>query len=122
MKKYFWIYSFAVLVVFTVTSIAPGVCFAWKQKYQEELTDNPKLAEANKLYKKAIHQIKYGDGVHEPQRAVERYAKAEAYLGSTVDALDELGHEYNLDVTKEIEFCEKLNKETHSKYGMAKRE
>ena len=122
MKKYIGICSMVMLAMFVVASINPGDCFAWRQKYQQELTDNPKLDEANQLYKKAISSIEDGDGVHEPQRATEFYATGESYLGRTIFALKELGNRYTIDVTKEVEFCEKLQRDTHSAQGDAKRE
>ena len=122
MKKYIVIGSLVMLAMLVVASINPANCFAWRQKYQQELTDNPKLDEANKLYKKAISSIEDGDGVHEPQRAVEFYSNAESDLTKTILKLKELGQKDSIDVTKETEFCEKLLKETHSKQGDAKRE
>ena len=122
MKKYIGICSLVLLAMFVVASINPADCFAWRQKYQQELTDNPKLDKANRLYKEAIRWIEDGDGVHEPRRAAQFYANAESYLRRATFALKELGNKYTIDVTKEIEFCEKLERETHSNQGMAKRE
>ena len=122
MKKSIVIGSLVLLAVFVASSIVPADCFAWRQKYQQELTDNPKLEEANKLYEKSIRWIEDGDGVHEPERATEFYSNAEEGLRRTIFALKELGSKHTIDVTKEIEFCEKLQRETHSKQGMAKRE
>ena len=122
MKKYIGICSLVMLAMFVAGSINPADCFAWRQKYQQELTDNPKLEEANKLYEKAIRWIKDGDGVHDSERAAEFYANAESYLRRTVFALKELGNKYTIDVTKETEFCENLERKTHSKQGDAKRE
>ncbi len=62
------------------------------------------------------------NGVHEPERAAEFYSNAEEYLRRTIFALKELGSKHTIDGTKEIEFCEKLQRETHSKQGIAKRE
>ena len=112
MKKYIVIGSLVMLAMFVVASINPADCFAWRQKYQQELTDNQKLDEANGLYKKAIRWIEDGDGVHEPERAVQFYSNGEEYLRRTVYSLKELGGKYTIDVTKETEFCEKLQKET----------
>lgn len=122
MKKYIGICSLVILAMFVVALIVPSDCFAWRQQYKQELTDNPKLDEANTLYKKAIRWVKDGDGVHEPQRAAEFYANSESYLTKTILKLKELGLKESIDVSKEVEFCEKLLKETHSKQGMAKRE
>ena len=122
MKKFIGIYSLVLLAMFVASSIVPADCFAWRQKYQQELTDNPKLDEANRLYKKAIRWIEDGDGVHEPQRAATFYANAESYLTKTILKLKELGLKESIDVSKEVEFCEKLLRETHSDQGMAKRE
>ncbi len=110
------------LTMFVVISICPADCFAWRQTYQQELTDNPKLEEANKLYKEAIPWIKDGDGVHEAQRAAVFYANAESYLRRAVFALKELGAKHAIDVTKEVDICEKLERQTHSKRGEAKRQ
>ena len=122
MKKCIGICSLVLLAMFVVASINPADCFAWRQKYQQELTDNPKLEEANSLYETSIRWIEDGDGVHEPERAVQFYSNAEEYLRRTIYALKELGTKYTIDVTKETDFCEKLQKETHSKQGIAKRE
>lgn len=122
MKKCIGICGLMMLAIFVVASIGPADCFAWKQQYKQELTDNPKLDEANSLYKKSIRWIKDGDGVHESKRAAAFYANAESYLTKTILKLKELGLKENIDVSKETEFCEKLLKETHSHQGMAKRE
>ena len=122
MKKYIVIGSLVLLAMFIIASVVPADCFAWKQKYQQELTDNPKLDEANQLYKKAISSIEDGDNLHESQRAAQSYADGESYLGRAIVALKKLGSQYTIDVIKETEVCEKLQRETHSKQGMAKRE
>lgn len=122
MKKYVGVCSLIMLVMFAVASVNTLNCFAWGQKYQQELTDNPKLDEANQLYKKAISSIEDGDNLHESQRAAQSYADGESYLGRAIVVLKELGSKYTIDVTKETEVCEKLQRETHSKQGMAKRE
>ena len=121
MKKYIGICSMVMLAMFVASSINPADCFASRQEYKKELTDNPKLDEANNLYKKAISCIEDGDNVHESQRAAKFYADAESYLRKTVFALKELGNQYTIDVTKEVEFCEKLEREIHSTQGDAKR-
>ncbi|MFH1189505.1 MAG: hypothetical protein V1682_02300 [Candidatus Omnitrophota bacterium] len=122
MKKYTVICGLAMLAILVAASIGPADCFAFRQRYQQELTDDPKLAEANNIYKQAIPWIEKGDGVHQPQRAAEFYATGESYLRSAIFTLGELGDKQNIDVTKEISFCEKLERETHSKQGDAKRE
>ena len=122
MKKYIIIGGLVMLAMLVTSSANPRDCFASRQEYKKELTDNPKLDEANNLYKKAIRWIEDGDGVHEPQRAATFYANAESYLTKTVLKLKELGKKDNIDVSKEVEFCEKLLKETHSNQGTAKRE
>jgi hypothetical protein len=122
MRKYIGICGLVILAIFVAGSINPADCFAWRQKYQQELTDNPKLEEANKLYETSIRWIEDGDGVHEPERAAQFYSNAEEYLRRTIYALKELGTKHTIDVTKETDFCEKLQKETHSKQGIAKRE
>ena len=122
MKKCILVCSLVMLALFAIVSINTADCFAWGHRYQQDLTDNPKLDEANQLYKKAISSIEDGDRVHEPQRAVEFYATGESYLGRAIVSLKELGSENAIDVTKETELCEKLQRETHSKQGEAKRE
>lgn len=122
MKKYIMIGSLVMLAMFIIASVVPADCFAWRPQYKQELTDNPKFDEANTLYKKAIRWIEDGDGVHESQRAATFYANAESYLTKTILKLKELGLKESIDVSKEVEFCEKLLRETHSKQGMAKRE
>lgn len=121
MKKYIGVCGLAILAMFVAAAINPADCFA-RQKYQDELTDNSKLDEANRLYKEAIRWIKDGDGVHESERAVGFYANGESYLTKTILKLKELGLKESIDVSKEVEFCEKLLRQTHSRQGMAKRE
>ena len=121
MKKCIVICGLVIMAAFVVSTINPADCFAWRQKYQQELTDNPKLEEANKLYEKSIRWIEDGDGVHESERAAQFYSNAEEYLRRAIYALKELGTKYTIDVTKETDFCEKLQRETHSKQGDAKR-
>ena len=121
MKKYIGICGMILLAMFVVASIDPAKCFAWREKYEQELTNNPQLDEANKLYEKAISWLEDGDGVHESQRATQFYSNAESYLRRAIFALRQLGNKYTIDVTKEIESCEKLQRETHSKQGDAKR-
>ena len=121
MKRYIGICGMILLAMLVTGSIVPADCFASRQEYKKELTDNPKLDEANNLYKKAIRWIEDGDGVHESQRAATFYANAEEYLRRTVVALKELGSKYDIDVTKDVEYCEKLEREIHSSQGDAKR-
>ena len=121
-QKCIGICGLVVLVMFVAGSVVPADCFAWRPQYKQELTDNPKLDEANGLYKKAIRWIEDGDGVHESQRAATFYANAESYLTKTILKLKELGQKENIDVAKDVEFCEKLLSQTHAHQGMAKRE
>ena len=121
MKKCIGICSMIMLAMFVASSIVPVDCFASRQEYKKELTDNPKLDEANNIYKKAVGWIEDGDGVHESQRAATFYANAEDYLRRTVVVLKELGGKYDIDVTKDVEYCEKLEREIHSSQGDAKR-
>ncbi|MFA5144333.1 MAG: hypothetical protein WC522_09290 [Candidatus Omnitrophota bacterium] len=121
MKKYIGICSLVLLAMFAAGLVKTSECFASRQECRQELTDNSKLDEANKLYKKAVRWIEDGDGVHEPQRAAKFYANAEEYLRRTVFALKELGKKYDIDVTKDVEYCEKLEREIHSSQGDAKR-
>ena len=122
MKKYIGFYSLIILAIFIIGSVNIVDCFAWGQTHKQELTDNPKLDEANQLYKKAISSIEDGDNVHESQRAAGFYATGESDLTKTILKLKEIGARENIDVSKETEFCEKLLRETHSNQGMAKRE
>ncbi|MBF0217632.1 MAG: hypothetical protein HQL30_11650 [Candidatus Omnitrophica bacterium] len=122
MKKNLRIVGLVTMAVFAAATIFSADRSAARQQYEEDLTSNPKLDEANKLYKKAIVSIKEGDSVHEPQRAAKFYADGESYLRRAVAQLGESGSKNAIDVSKEIDHCEKLEKETHSKQGAAKRE
>ena len=122
MKKYIGFFSLVILTIFIAALVNTADCFAFRPQYQQELTDNPKLDEANRLYKKAVKWIKDGDGVHESERASQFYANAESYLTKAALKLKELGQKYSIDVSREVEFCEKMLRETHVKQGMAKRE
>ncbi|MCX5711705.1 MAG: hypothetical protein NTY47_01360 [Candidatus Omnitrophica bacterium] len=121
MKKYIGICGIVLLAMFVFASVNPGDCFAERREYKKELTDNPKLDEANNLYKKAIDSIEDGDNVHESQRAAKFYTNAESYLRRAGFALKELGNKYEIDVARDVQYCEELEREIHSSQGDAKR-
>ncbi len=123
MKSVIRICSLMLLAAFVAASINPAACFARKlPKYQEELSTDPKLAEANELYKKAIGYIHRGDGAFykRPGEAVQLYSNGESYLNDTVFTLKEIAYKSNIDVSKEIAFCEDLRRKTHVKTNKAR--
>jgi len=123
MKKYAVICSLILLTAVLAASAGPIASFAWSTKnYPQALTADPRLAEPNDLYKEAVWFNELGEGAHEPQRAEKHYADAEADLRRAVFLLKELGFQYSIDVSKEIEYCEQFERETHSKQGMARRQ
>ena len=113
MKKYIRICSVILSVMLVIAFISTVECFALRETYQQKISDDPKLEEANALYKKAITRIEDGDGVGESQRAAQLYDTAESYLTNTIAKLKELGKKNNIDVSKEVEFCVTLQKQTH---------
>ena len=124
MKKFIRIFGVMFLAVFVLTSLNPGDCLARKkQKYRKELTDDPNLEEANESYKKAVRFIKRGDGAFHkrPGEAKQSYSTAESYLNSAIFELKKLGHKNDIDVSKEIMFCENLQSNTHVKAGKLKK-
>ena len=125
MKRFIRICSLVLLATFVITSISPTVCFARKrEKYQQELTDNPQLAEANEIYKRAIRYIEKGDGLlyRRPGEAAQLYSNAESYFNNAAFKLKEISYQKNVDVSKEIEFCKQLERKAHVKYGKARKE
>jgi hypothetical protein len=113
----------SVAAFFVLASFHSPDCFARKrEKYQQELTDNKKLQEANRIYKKAVRYIERGDGAlrKRPGEALQLYSNAESYLNNTIYKLNELGQAEDIDVSKEVTFCEELWRETHVKTGTAR--
>jgi hypothetical protein len=118
MKKFIKVLSLAVLAVFVIALFVPTECLARRhEKYQENLTDNQQLGEANAIYKKAVRFMERGDGAFRkrPGEAAALYFDAESYLNSTIFKLNELKQKFSIDVSKEIGLCEELWRKTHVK-------
>ncbi|MFH1397057.1 MAG: hypothetical protein ABIH27_00710 [Candidatus Omnitrophota bacterium] len=114
MKKY--IRGFSILVLGIVV-IALSSCATCGTPYRRELSHNPKLAEANVSYRKAIDWLDKAECSSTPFQAKESYATAESYLSDAIFKLKEQGHNNNIDVSEDVYYCEKIKRETDVKIG-----
>ncbi len=94
-----------------------GGCATCKTLYKPELTPDPRLAEANASYRKALHWIGDGQCALTDYKAHEAYITAESYLSDTIFKLKRLGSKYNIDVKQDVEYCEQVKGEIHAKEG-----
>ncbi len=118
MRKY--IQGFSILV-FVIVVISLSGCATCGTSYRRELTNNPKLAEANVSYKKAIDWLNKAECSSTPFQAKEFYATAESYLSDAIYKLNEMGHNNNIDVSEDVYYCERIKTETDVKIGAAER-
>lgn len=118
MKKYIQVFSIFIL---GVVVIGLSSCATCGTSYRRELSSNPKLAEANTSYKKAIHWLDKAECSVAPAKAQRSYRTAESYLSDVIFKLKELGHDNNIDVSEDVYYCEKIKTETDVKIGAAGR-
>ncbi len=118
MKKY--IRGFSILVLGIVV-ISLSSCATCGTPYRRELSNNPKLAEANVSYKKAIDWLNKAECSSVPAEAEISYRTAESYVSDAIYKLNELGHNNNIDVSEDVYYCERIKTETDVKIGAADR-
>ena len=118
MKKY--IRGFSILgLVIAVISLSG--CTTCGTPYRRELSQNPKLAEANTSYKKAINWLDKAECSIAPAEAESFFTTAESYVSDAIFKLEKLGHDNNIDVSEDVYYCEKIKRETDVKMGAAER-
>jgi len=117
-KKYIRGFS---LLVLGVAVISLSGCATCGTPYRKEISRNPKLAEANASYRKAIDWLGKAECSSAPFQAKEFYITAESYVSDAIFKLEKLGHDNNIDVSEDLYYCEKIKKETDVKIGAADR-
>jgi len=118
MKKY--IRGFSILVLGIIV-ISLSSCATCGTPYRRELSKNPKFAEANTSYKKAIDLLDEAECSSMPFQAKEFYTTAESYLSDAIFKLKEQGYNNNIDVSEDVYYCERIKTETDVKIGAADR-
>jgi len=112
--------GFSILVL-GIAVIALSGCATCKTQYRRELSNNPKLAEANESYKKAIDWLDKAECSSAPTEAQRSYRTAESYVSDAIFKLKEAGNNNNIDVSEDVYYCEKIKRETDVKIGQADR-
>ena len=114
MKKYTRGFSILVLGIVVISLSSCATCGT---PYRKELSDNHKLEEANDSYKKAINWLNKAECSSAPAEAEKSYITAESYISDAMFKLKNLGHDNDIDVSKELYYCEKIKTETDVKIG-----
>jgi len=118
MMKY--IRGFSILVL-GMAVISLSGCATCGTPYRKELSHNPRLAEANTSYKKAIDLLDKAECSPKPFQAKEFYTTAESYVSDAIFKLKKLGYDNNINVSEDVYYCEKIKRETDVKIGAADR-
>lgn len=114
MKKY--IRGLSILVL-GIVAISLSGCATCGTPYRKELSNNPKLEEANASYKKAIYWLDKAECTSELAEAERFYRTAESYVSDAIFKLNKLGHDNNIDVSEDLYYCEKIKSETDVRIG-----
>ena len=118
MNKYIKGFSILVLGIAVISLIGCATC---KTPYRREISNNPDLREANESYKKAIDWLDKAECALTPSEAQKAYATGESYVSDAIYKLKEQGNNKNIDVSKDVYYCEKIKRETDVKIGAAGR-
>ena len=113
--------GFGVLIA-GIMLISISACATCGTSYRSELTDKPGLEEAEVSYHKALYWIGKGDCALRAPKAREAYLTADSYLSDTIYKLKEAALEKKIDVDNEVYYCEKIQRETHAKEGIIRKE
>jgi len=115
-----YIKGFSVLVL-GIFVISLSSCATCGTAYRRDLSHNPNLAEANVSYKKAIRWLDKAECSFSPTTAEGFYATGESYISDTIYKLKEQGNNNHIDVSDDVNYCEKIKSETDVKIGAADR-
>lgn len=118
MRKYIQVFGIFVLAVVVISLSSCATCGT---SYRRELSNNPKLAEADTSYKKAIKWLDRAECSITPAEAASFFRTAESYLSDAIYKLEQQGHDHDIDVSEDIYYCEKIKNETDVKIGAAER-
>ena len=111
-------FSVLVLGIFVISLSSCATC---KTPYRRELSQNPNLAEANVSYKKAIGWLDKAECSSVPKIAEGYYTTGESYISDTIYKLKEQENNNHIDVSDDVNYCEKIKSETDVKIGAADR-
>ena len=111
-----YIKRFTVLVL-GVFVISLSSCATCGTSYRRELSKDPNLAQANVSYKKAIRWLNKAECSLSPKEAAGFYRTAESYLSDTVYKLKDQEDNDHINVSQDINYCEKIKRETDVKIG-----
>ena len=111
-----YIKGFSVLVL-GIFVILLSSCATCGTKYRRELSNNPNYSEANVSYKKTIRWLDEAECSFSPKAAVGSYRTAESYLSDTIFKLKEQENNDHIDVSEDVNYCEKIKSETDVKIG-----
>jgi hypothetical protein len=114
------IQGFSILVLGAVVILFSG-CVTCKTPYRRELSNDSNLSEANESYKKAINWLDKAECSSIPAEAERFYTTAESYVSDAIFKLKEAGNNKNIDVSKDVYYCEKIKRETDVQIGQAER-
>ncbi len=108
-------------VVLGVVAILLSGCVTCKTPYHRELSNNPNLSEANTSYKKAMHWLEKAECPSSFGEREKYYTTAESYLSDAIFKLNEQGHNNNIDVSEDVNYCEKIKREIDVQIGQTNR-
>lgn len=108
-------------LVLGIAVILLSGCSTCGTPYRKELSSNSNLREANDSYKKAINWLNKAECSSKPFQAKEFYTTAESYVSDAIFKLKEAGNDKNIDISEDVYYCEKINRETDVKIGQADR-
>lgn len=113
-----YIKGFSVLVL-GILVISLSSCATCGTSYKRELSNNPNLAEANVSYKKTIRWLDEAECAFSPKTATGDFRTAESYLSDTIYKLKEQENNNQINVSEDVNYCEKIKSETDVKIGQA---
>ncbi len=119
MKRYIRVFSILVLGIVVISLSGCATC---RTPYRRELSNDHRFREANESYKKAIDWLDKAECASKPAEAEESYRTAESYVSDAIFKLKKLGYDNNIDVSRDVYYCERIKTETDVKIGAADRE
>jgi hypothetical protein len=109
------------ILVLGIVVISLSGCATCKSSYRRELSNNSNLAEANASYRKAIGWLDKAECSYSPTENERFYTTAESYLSDAIFKLKKLSNDKDINVTEDVDYCEKIKSETDVKIGAANR-
>ena len=116
MNGYIKVFSVLVLGIFVISLSSCATCGT---SYRRELSHDPNLAEANVSYKKAIGWLDKAECSSVPKIAEGYYTTGESYISDTIYKLKEQESNNHINVSEDVNYCEKIKRETDVKISAA---